>query len=160
MTKEIPLTKGKVALVDEEDFEELSKHRWSFDGRYAIRMEDGKKIYLHREALKVGEGKVTDHVNRDRLDNRKSNLREASYQQNSSNSKLHSHNTSGYRGVYKYKKLWRAAVTFDGKQVSCGYFKTKQEAAIAYNEKATELFGEFAYINEINEFEDIEEAVV
>lgn len=150
MTKEIPLTQGKVALVDAEDYEKLSDFKWSYDGRYARRTDkENKKVYMHRVILEAGKGEIVDHINRNKLDNRKSNLRKASYQQNSSNSKLHRHNTSGYRGVYRWKNYWRAAVTYEGKQISCGYYETKEEAAQAYNEKARELFGEFAYVNKV-----------
>lgn len=150
MTKEIPLTQGKTAIVDAEDYEVLSKFKWSYDGRYASRTDkDNKKVYMHRVILEVSSNEIIDHINRDKLDNRRNNLRKASHQQNSSNSKMYSHNTSGYRGVYKWKNYWRAAITYEGKQISCGYYRSKEEAAQAYNEKARELFGEFAYVNKI-----------
>lgn len=159
MTKEIPLTRGKVALVDDDDYAELSKYKWEFDGRYATsrRIERGKKIYMHRYILQPTKKEIVDHANGNKLDNRRDNLRIASFQQNSANSKLHSHNTSGYRGVYKWKGYWRAAVTYRNKQISCGYYKNKEDAALAYNKKALELFGEFAKLNEVSQ--ELEEIV-
>jgi hypothetical protein len=152
LTKEIALNRGKVAIVDDEDYEELSEYSWCFDGRYASSktVVPGKKVYLHRYLMGSPENKLVDHVNGDKLDNRTSNLRIADYRQNSANSKTHSHNTSGYRGVYKWRNYWRAAITYDGKQISCGYYSDKDEAAKAYNRYAAIFFGEFARLNEIN----------
>ncbi|WP_342480447.1 HNH endonuclease [Paenibacillus sp. FSL L8-0340] len=153
--REIPLTQGKVALVDDEDYEELAIFHWLYDGRYAIRKVKGRsKEYMHRQLMPVHEsGVVVDHVNGNPLDNRRSNLRAATFQQNAANSKIHAHNTSGYRGVSFYKrgkaKKWRAHITIDGLQHSLGYFVTAEEAAEAYNRKAIEVFKEFASLNVI-----------
>lgn len=152
MAKEIPLTQGKVAIVDDEDYEELAKHKWRFDGRYATTVVKGSqyKIYMHRLIINASKGELVDHKNRDRLDNRRDNLRIASYRENSANCKLHSHNTSGYKGVYRFtrgNKRWRAAVTFNDKQISLGYYDNPIDAAKAYNKKALELFGDYARIN-------------
>lgn len=144
------MSRGKVALVDAEDYEWMRRYKWTFDGRYVFRRGgNGRKVYMHREVIGAIEGEIVDHINRNKLDNRASNLRIATYQQNSANSRTHSHNTSGYRGVYKWRNYWRAAITLDGKQVSGGYFKCKKEAAKAYNELAKEHFGDFASLNVI-----------
>lgn len=152
MTKEIPLTQGKVALVDDEDYEWLNEYNWHFEGRYAAsRDKDRNKLYMHKAVLKdIEKGNVVDHINRDKLDNRKSNLRYADYSSNSANSKLASNNTTGYRGVYKRGKYWRVALTYEGKQVSGGYYSTKEEAAEEYNRLAIKHFGEFAFLNDID----------
>ncbi len=90
--------------------------------------------------------KVIDHINRDKKDNRIENLREATFQQNSANSRTPSHNTSGYKGVCfdKKHKKFMAHLTLNGKFKFIGYFETAAEASDAYFQKAKEVFGEFA----------------
>ena len=90
--------------------------------------------------------KVVDHINRDKKDNRIENLRKATFQQNSANSRIPSHNTSGYKGVCFDKKqnAFMSYITFNGKFKFLGYFKTPEEASDAYFKKAKEFFGEFA----------------
>lgn len=155
MTKEIRLTNGMVALVDDEDYEKVIAYKWRFDGRYAttvIDKESQQKVYMHRFLTRAETGELIDHKNGDTLDNRGENLRKANYRENSANRKLYAHNTTGFKGVYRYSrgsKRWRAAITFNDKQISLGYYANPIEAAKAYNKKAVELFGEFAKLNVI-----------
>lgn len=156
MAKELLLSKGRVAIVDDEDFEELTEYNWWYDGRYAVsNIEKGgkRKVYMHRFLLQPENGLLVDHKNGDCLDNRRVNLRIATYRENSANCRLHKHNTTGFKGVYRYSpgksKKWRAAITYKDKQISLGYFTNPIEAADAYNKKAKELFGEFAKLNDI-----------
>jgi hypothetical protein len=152
MVKEIPLTRGKVALVDDEDYRYLKHFNWYYSGKYA-RGGGYAKVMMHRVIVDPPDGYYVDHVNGDKLDNRRSNLRMCTLEQNSFNSKLQKNNTSGYKGVSwdKQKNKWRAKITHQGKTRHIGLYDNKHEAAIAYNEEAKELFGEFAWLNEVKE---------
>lgn len=159
--KEIPLTQGKVALVDAEDYEYSNQFKWYAmkhgNTYYAVRhikKEDGKQtlICMHRVIMKTSKGMDTDHINGDGWDNRRDNLRICTRSQNKMNGNIHKDNTSGYKGVFwqKRDKKWMAQIQIDGKLKYLGLFITKEEAALAYNEAAKELFGEFARLNNIN----------
>jgi hypothetical protein len=157
--KEILLTKGKIALVDDDDYEELSKYKWSAFCRlglwYAIRKtwRSEKPRLMHRYILGLvnGDGKIVDHVDRNPLNNTKSNLRLATYQQNTVNCKLSKTNTSGFRGICKdtrsKKERWRAGIQCNGKTLNLGMYPTKEQAAQAYDYKAKQLFGDFINLN-------------
>lgn len=156
--KEIPLTQGLVALVDDEDMEYLSQFTWcvgevSPGRRYAmtrVRKPDGKQatVYMHRIILDAPPKKKVDHINGDGLDNRRENIRLCSHSQNLANRKgPASHNTSGYVGVILYRGKWRAAVVKDNKRHYVGQFDTPEQAARARDKKARALHGPFAYVN-------------
>lgn len=148
--RQIPLTQGKYALVDDDDFDWLNQWKWSFSGtRYAWRGKGVNRILMHRLILNPAQGFFTDHKNGNGLDNRKSNLRIASLSQNQWNYSIPKSNTSGFKGVswYKKTKRWQAQIKKYSKSIHIGYFKTRIQAAKAYNLKAKELFGEFALIN-------------
>ena len=166
MTKEIKLTQGKVALVDDEDFEELSKHKWYANKIsnifYAMRNSKkndkcgrGKIILMHREIINTPQDKFTDHINGSGLDNRKNNLRICTNQQNIFNSKIRKNNKCGYKGVrYKKndnktirKKPYESCIQTEGRLKFLGYYKTKEEAARVYNQAALKYHGEFARLN-------------
>lgn len=165
--KEIPLTKGKFAVVDDEDFSRLSRWKWHYGKRgYAARTVEigyfqGKRkqtqILMHREVIEVPNNMFVDHINGDKLDNQKTNLRIVNTQQNNWNSKTPAHNTSGFKGVSEDKrnlsKKWQAYITVDNKKIHLGYFSTKEDAAKAYNEAAKEIFGEYARLNNLIYFE-------
>lgn len=106
---------------------------------------------MHKELCQTQNGLVVDHVNRDKLDNRQMNLRQASRSQNEYNKPAPRNNTSGYKGVVYVKsvKRWVAQVGFKGKNCYIGIYATKVEAAEAYNERASLLFGEFALLNDV-----------
>ncbi len=156
MSKEIKITDGMKALVDDEDFDRLVKYNWNahYGGRrcYAIRfshMVDGKGVYvlMHREILSP-DGDV-DHINGNGLDNRRSNLRAATRSQNSMNQRPRPDGRSKYKGVcwHKQHKKWRAYISMNYKQKHVGLYTTQLEAALAYDRAALELFGEFARPN-------------
>jgi hypothetical protein len=159
--KEIPLTQGKVAIVDDEDFEKVSQYKWSYIGGYAKRAvvrEDGKRILypLHRFIMSIPPDSkfMVDHTNFDRLDNRKQNLRICTKGQNNYNHRPKDRlgkSTSKYKGVsYKHDMhKWRARIAVNGKEYNLGYYYTENEAAMAYNEAASKFFGEFAWLNTI-----------
>ena len=155
MTKEIKLTRGFSTIVDDDDFEWLSKSNWHCNANgYAVRKASKKfgrqkDIFMHREIIKTPDGMETDHINGNKLDNRKDNLRICTHAENGRNAKMRKDNTSGYKGVYFHKrdKHWVAQIDARKKQIFLGYFNTAQEAASAYDEAAKKMFGEFAKLN-------------
>ena len=145
----IQLTQDKFALIDSKDFPIISSYKWCFDGRYATTHIKGKKNYLHRLLLNVPKGMFSDHINGNKLDNRRCNLRLCTPSQNSMNIPLTAKNTSGYKGVYfeKERNKWRAQIKFKDKRVRIGRYLTALEAAKTYNQYAKKYFGEFARLN-------------
>lgn len=155
MDRLIYLSKGKVTVVDEDDYEELSKHKWYCNqAGYACRNlpsinKHGKTtMYMHVQILGKVDGMQSDHINRDKLDNRKSNLRIVMPCQNQWN-KGPRKGTSKYKGVswHSREKKWRAKITVNKKEIVIGDFKNEEEAAKAYDKKAKEVHGDFAYVN-------------
>lgn len=171
---EIILSKGKynkVAIADMGDYDKLVKHRWYYQAarsgnEYAITNGENKStIPMHRLILDAPKNKHIDHINHNGLDNRKENLRFCTSSQNSQNQR-HTHNKLGYKGVYrnyrdeqdriKGKVKYHARIGLrreDGTKYDklIGTFKTAKEAAIAYNNAALELYGEFACLNKIED---------
>lgn len=151
----IPLTQGKYAIVDAEDYEWLSQYKWHAirdDGTgtyYARRTENGRHIAMHREIMQPPEGKVTDHMNGNGLDNRRANMRNCSRGENSQNRRKNSHTLSGYKGVWQDKKTGKYWASIHQKRQGFydGPFDTAIEAARAYDRLALALFGPFARIN-------------
>lgn len=148
----VPLTNGGVTLVDEIDLPEVMKRRWHKVLRcnifYAV--ESSTKTYLHRFIMKAKKGQMIDHISRDGLDNRRCNLRFCTRSQNNRNSSIRKDNSSGYKGVSfdrDRKKCWVAKICFNGVEYWLGSFYSKIEAAFAYDAKAIELFGRFAWLN-------------
>lgn len=150
MAKEIQLSRGYVALVDDDDFDFLSQWKWCFDGRYASRVVKAKGkqtlIRMHRVISGASSGEVIDHANGDKLDNRRANLRRATHSQNSMNSKVPKDNKSGVKGVFWNTGLgrWQASICLDGKRLYLGVFKDVEEARLNRRCVARILFGEFA----------------
>ncbi len=155
--KEIPLTQGKVALVDDADYPELSKYKWCAQHTearwYAIRFDVGRmgrcRIPMHRAILNAPSGLEVDHRNHNGLDNRRANLRLATKAENQRNRNKPATNTSGYKGVswHKGHNRWQAQIRHDGRARFLGYFDTPEQAARAYDSAAIETFGEFALPN-------------
>jgi len=154
MAKEIPLTQGKVAIVDDEDFERLSQYKWCYATvGYAVRFEqvNGKRrgVFMHRQIMQPPKDLEVDHINGDKLDNRRSNLRIVTRQQNRFNERPRKGTSSKYKGVswYKQTRRWEAYIKINGKKKRIGYFNDEIEAALAYDRAARELFGEYAKTN-------------
>lgn len=152
--KQIPLTQGAFAVVDDEDFAFLSQYSWYLISRkYAARdvRDDGTKktVYMHRIVASAPNGMDVDHINRNQLDNRRSNLRVCTKSQNLANRPKQTNNKSGFKGVYYHKPLkkWTAQIAVAGRSIHLGVFKDPREAAMAYNKSAAEYHGEFAHIN-------------
>ena len=151
--RQIPLTGGKFAIVDAADYEWLSQYRWSCRGGsnnpYAARSHANKMIWMHREIMQTPPGMVCDHIDCIGLNNRRCNLRNCTRQENARNLPKGSRGTSCYKGVWWNKELgkWGAGICRDGKRYQLGWFDSEIDAALAYDCKARELFGPFAYLN-------------
>lgn len=157
--KEIPLSLGLVALVDDEDFTYLSQWAWyaksnrykSFYVKRTLRV-NGKSFYvaMHRQILGAPPGVIVDHANRNTLDNRKLNLRFATTHQNMCN-RIAVRSRFGYRGVKQRRSghgKWEARISLlDGTRRHLGSFETAEDAARAYDEAAKRAHGEFAVLN-------------
>ncbi|MFA5990454.1 MAG: AP2 domain-containing protein [Sphingomonas sp.] len=148
--KEIPLTKGKVALVDDDDFDELSKFKWFFSKGYALKSEDrySTEIIMHRRIMNAPDGMDTDHINHNGLDNRRENLRVCTRSENLMNRGKLKNNTSGYKGVSwnKNSKKWQTHIRVNGKKIYLGNFKDKEEAYKAYCDASIKYHGDFSKV--------------
>lgn len=160
MVKEIELTQGKVALVDDADFEWLSQFRWHvckskvsntfYAARWTLRV-DGVRSYvlMHRLIIEASSTEQTDHKDGNGLNNTRENLRSCSNTENQQNKPMQLNNTSGYKGVsmHKHTRRWRASISHEGRHKHIGYFDTPEDAAVAYDKTALELYGNFARLN-------------
>ncbi len=148
----IPLTRGYFAIVDADDYERLNQYKWHVkvksNGHYAYRTQGRKKIAMHRQILNAPPDMYCDHINHNGLDNRKANLRLCTPQQNAYNRKPLDR-TSRYKGVFWNSEMrkWRTEIKHNSQTIFIGYFDYEADAAIAYDDWAAELFGEFAYLN-------------
>lgn len=135
------------ALIDLSDIEKVGKHRWYASTKGYVKSQDN--LRLHRLVMDAPDGYLVDHVNRIPLDNRKSNLRLCTPAENSRNVGVSQSNSTGFKGVYfeKLNNKYRARIKYNGKRVSLGCYENAVDAAIAYDKKAIELFGDFAYTN-------------
>jgi hypothetical protein len=145
----IALGDGCYAYVDAADYEWLSQWNWHLDSGYAARYEKRKAIFMHRLILPPPEGKLVDHIDGNRANNCRCNLRVATREQNSRNQRKHNGSYSVFKGVFysKDKHKWYAKCKYQGKPHRLGYFDTEVEAARAYDRQAVEWFGEFARLN-------------
>jgi hypothetical protein len=146
--------RDKFALVDDEDFERIGKNKYRLNEKgYVVRTKTKNKIrakyWLHREILGKKDGFVIDHINGDKLDNRKQNLRHCTSAQNSINRNIYAKNKTGYRGVRKRRSKYVATIGYAGKYLYIGAFDTPIEAAKRYNHFALNLHGEFARLNNV-----------
>jgi hypothetical protein len=155
-SKQITLTKGFVTIVDEEDYDWLNQWKWHYskvrDTGYAVRgdrISSGKLkiIRMHRLIVNPPVGMFIDHINGDRLDNRKCNLRICTNIQNSHNRKIN--NGRKYKGVCFERIKWRAYIDVNKVRIHLGMFSSEIDAAKAYNEAAVKYFGEFARLNTV-----------
>lgn len=161
-TISIPLSKNKVALIDEADYELIKDYTWHFGDAYAqtsvvvgrINGANARRgVKMHRLIMSAKENEEVDHINGDRLDNRRSNLRVCTHKQNGRNKHRNARNTSGFKGVSLKKrgpnnmKCWYASIGVSGKRLYLGYYYTAIEAAEAYDQAAIEHHGEYASLN-------------
>ena len=160
--KYIPLTQGYRAIVNNRDYAKVAGFKWYANVKkntvYACRrrrqFEEGTfqaDVKLHRFIMGVTDDLQVDHINGNGLDNRRANLRICTVQQNGFNSKLKG-NKTGFKGVsylpnIRGSKHYRAQIMLNRKYIYLGYYRTPYEAAKAYNQKAREIFGDFANLN-------------
>lgn len=148
------------ALVDDEDYQEISKHKWfaikscntSYAIRYTITAQSMTSTRMHRQILNINDSKVyVDHKDHNGLNNQRSNIRLCTPKQNRCNIGKHLKGTSKYKGVifHKGQQAWVASIGNGKDRYHLGTFNNEVEAAAAYNIKAKELFGEFAFLNDI-----------
>ena len=162
--KEIPLTRGLVAIVDDEDFEWLNQWKWcarrrldertQYAGRQTpdpTRRAKQRMVFMHRLIVECPDGMVVDHINGNGLDNRRSNLRICTHAENLRNRGGNRGSTSKYKGVSRCagsrSNPWQALIESNRKKYLLGYFPTEEAAARAYDAKALELHGAFARTN-------------
>ena len=148
-------TTGILLMVDDCDYEWISKYTWHVCGGYARRNAKingvAQKVYMHREIMETPKGKEVDHIDGNPFNNQRINLRNCSHAENLHNQRKTKHpRTSLYKGVSAtLTKKWEVYISINGAQQRLGTFETEILAAIAYNSKAQELFGEFACLNTI-----------
>lgn len=154
--KTLTLKCGAVVKVDDADFERISKYTWFLSNKgYAVASThvNGsiQNFYLHRVVLDAPKDIWTDHIDGDRLNNTRANLRLCTATQNNMNLAKRKGTTSRFKGVYwcKQKGKWHTRIKMFGKAKHLGFFSDEQAAAIAYDEAAINLFGQFARINNI-----------
>lgn len=145
----IPVRGAGFAVVDPEDYERLARFAWfAATGGYAARNVKKRKRSMHREVLGVEHGVQVDHIDGDKLNNRRSNLRPCTNQQNCFN-QAGRPGTSRFKGVFWNRKSrkWQAGIRKDYRARHLGMFENEMDAAAAYDRAARELFGDFARLN-------------
>jgi hypothetical protein len=158
--KEIPLRNRQGVIVaftqvDDDMYDYLMQWRWQLhSNRYAARAigprESRRALLLHRVVADVPDSHDVDHINHNKLDNQRGNLRIATRQQNMQNRPKYKHNASSqYKGVSfdRQRNRWRASIRVNKKAVSLGSHQTEIAAALAYNHAATRYFGDYANLN-------------
>lgn len=159
----IQLSQDKQAIVSDEDFEFLMQWKWSAGGRYVARSTkrgeiEGKRriVLMHRAIMErmlggpIPEGMEVDHINRDRYDNRRANLRVVTRKQNAMNrspNKVSSGKASRFKGLSWFCNKWVVRIKIGGETVYLGRYTMEEEAARIYDKAAREAFGEFATLN-------------
>ena len=143
-------------FIDLADYPLVSKYTWGISSNgyvisYSLRRKTGKLIHLHRLLTDCPPNMKVDHINHNRLDNRRENLRVCTSQQNNLNVRKYAKSTSKYKGVTYCKQLnkWRAKTKHLGKTISLGYYDTEEEGALAYNKYMLEHHKDYAQLNEI-----------
>lgn len=161
MSVQIPLTQGKVALIDEADYPYVAQFKWyAHNSRgkfYAARQTrvgpyKQKRVFLHIELMQPPDGMQVEHISGDSLDCRRENMRHSTQAENNRNKGRHRNAKNPYVGVFKMgpryvSAPWRAYIGHEGKVIHLGYFSTPEEARDVRDAKARELHGEFARMN-------------
>lgn len=133
------------AIIDLDDIEKCKIYKWTYknDSGYVANIQSVG--YLHRFIMECPEGMVVDHINGDKLDNRKSNLRICTAEENALNNKIYATNKSGYPGVSWFKKTnkWRARIQVQGNEIHLGLFESLEDAIAARQQAELEYFGEY-----------------
>lgn len=158
----ITLTQGKKAIIDDSDYDIVKGYTWhvykSTSGKYYASTNRSRKlgkyqIKMHRLILGLdkGDGLIADHINGDTLDNRRCNLRITTVRGNNMNKRQQSNGSTPYKGVHKHSQYNKhvAQIKSGNTRVHIGVFDTPEKAALAYNEHAIKLHGEYAWLNEV-----------
>lgn len=151
--KTIQLTLGLEALVDDEDYPLLSRHQWHAQKGtlnrtcYAVSKMGRKQVAMHELVMGGRAGMVVHHVDHNGLNNQKYNLQHCSHCENNRHRAVPKNNQSGFKGVHKYSKRWRAVIQHQRAKYFLGDFNNPVDAAKAYDLKALELYGAFALTN-------------
>jgi len=151
--RKIPLTQGKFALVDPEDYAELARHKWCAakqgNSWYAVRSDHGRQLRMHRVIANAPPHLVVDHTDHEGLNNTKRNLRPCNKAQNAHNQRPQKGRSSQFKGVCwsKRERKWYSRIQCHGRPRSLGLFKNERDAARARNAAAQALHGEYAYLN-------------
>lgn len=153
--KEIPLTQGQVALVDDEDYDFLAQWKWhaywdantrSYRASRGIWDKEAHRattVEMSRAIMSAPRGSHVDHKDHETLNNQRTNLRVCSPTQNQGNRRMNHNNTSGFTGVCAERGRWSARIRVKGRGIFLGYYDTKDAAAVAYNEAALAIWGDF-----------------
>jgi len=149
--KLIPLSQEFEAIIDNEDYDRVNQYKWYYNNGYAVTKINTRTVYMHRFIMDAKEDEYVDHKETEyTLDNQKKNLRICSCSQNQMNIyKQNRSYSSKYKGVFWYRPTnrWTAQIKFNYKAIHLGYFKNEIDAAKVYDQKALELFGDFAKLN-------------
>lgn len=148
--KKIKLSPKGITIVDDSDYNKLSKHKWYLSSGYAIN-ENREK--MHRLIIQPKTNEIVDHIDRDKLNNTRSNLRIVTHRQNAHNSSKRKNTKNNYKGVNYVEKigLYQSRCRINGKDYFLGHFKTEIAAAHAYNLKASEL-SYYCCLNDLTEY--------
>lgn len=145
MTIIIPLTQGQVALIDDDDAPLIMRYRWQYQARgYAVGRVNGQQVYMHRFLLNAPPGLQVDHINGNRLDNSRANLRLVTPRQNRQNSLPRPHHL---KGISWEKQRWRVRIHVDGQCLNLGSYSDPHHAALLYDAAARHFFGDYARTN-------------
>lgn len=154
--KKIKLARGELTLVDDSFYEILSKYKWYKNSKGYVKRtlySDSKPVtvYMARIIMQAKKGQEVDHINQNKLDNRKKNLRICTHEQNVKNQWLRNKKKlySEYKGVYWYKtrNLYQVSISINNKLTTLGYFKNPKEGALIYDKYCIKYHGKFAKLN-------------
>jgi hypothetical protein len=147
--RHVPLTKGLFAIVDEGDFDRVSRLKWRAAGALSRQYagSGSRTIWMHRFIIDAPATHLVDHINGLTLDNRRSNLRICTHAENSRNRKCRSHSELPFRGVVRRQARFYANIWAENRRLFLGSFQTAEEAAHAYDAAAKKFYGEFACLN-------------
>lgn len=148
--REIPLTRGYVALIDDDLYEHYAAFSWWAKVNACTVYARNKQGYMHRIIMNAPKGIEVDHIDHNGLNNQRSNLRLATRSQNLANTKCHSDSKSAYKGIWKDKGSWTAEIAKEGRRYRLGSYATEIEAARRYDIEALKMFNEFAQTNGIS----------
>ena len=142
-----------VVKVDDDDYDRVAEHKWYIHTKgYAQAFIDGRMTLMHRFIMSPPKSLQIDHIDRDKTNNQRFNLRVVTKAVNAQNIPPKANNTSGYVGVSRNGVYWQSSIYKDGKRQFIGNFKDKESAAVAYNERALLLYGDKAFLNQVPVF--------